>query len=115
MFYGGITLLLYIVYHVAHLTFDFTVPGTHAEGAVYARVFASFQVEWIVVIYLIAQVCLGLHLYHGAWSFMQSLGISHPRFNHLRNHFAVGFATVTCLGFAIVPIAIYTGMIVPTK
>jgi len=112
MFYGGITILLYIVYHIAHLTFGVTAPGEYVDGAVYARVVDSFQEEWIVSVYLVAQVCLGLHLYHGAWSFMQSLGISHPRFNHYRNIFAVGFATVTCLGFAIVPIAVYAGVVV---
>ncbi len=111
MFYGGITILLYIVYHIAHLTFGVTAPGEFVDGAVYARVVASFQIEWIAAVYLVAQVCLGMHLYHGAWSFMQSLGLSHPRFNHYRNMFAVGFAMVTSLGFAIVPIAVYAGVV----
>ncbi len=111
MFWGGITILLYIVYHIAHLTFGVTAPGEYVEGAVYARVVASFQVPWIVAVYLIAQVCLALHLYHGAWSFMQSLGISHPRFNHYRNAFALGFSAVTSLGFAIVPIAVIAGLV----
>ena len=110
MFWGGLAILGYIVYHIAHLTFGATIPGGFSES-VYKNVVVSFQEEWIVAIYLVAQTFLGLHLYHGAWSFMQTLGLSHPRYNQYREHFAVGFATVTSLGFAIVPIAVYCGLV----
>ncbi|MEE2789932.1 MAG: succinate dehydrogenase cytochrome b subunit [Myxococcota bacterium] len=111
MWFGGLTILLYIIYHIAHLTFGATVPGGYHPTNVYQNVVASFQVWWIVAVYVVAQVALGMHLYHGAWSFMQTLGISHPRFNHLRNKFAVGFATITCLGFAVVPLAVMFGIV----
>ncbi|MGC6418640.1 MAG: succinate dehydrogenase cytochrome b subunit [Bradymonadia bacterium] len=111
MFYGGLTLLLYIVYHIAHLTFGQTVPGEYSQTDVYGNVVASFNVPWIVCVYLVAQVCLSLHLYHGAWSFMQTLGFSHPRFNHFRQAAALGLAAVVCIGFSAVPIAVITKVV----
>ena len=39
---------------------------------VYESLKMSFQIPWIAAIYLIAQVFLALHLYHGAWSFLQT-------------------------------------------
>ena len=110
MMFGGITLLLYIGYHIAHLTFGVTTPN-YNETNVYANVVSSFKVWWIVAIYLVAQVSLAFHLYHGAWSFMQSMGLSHPRYNDMRKRFAGGFAFITAVGFAIVPLAIITGQI----
>ncbi len=111
MLFGGITMLLYIVYHIAHLTFGQTVPGQFDQTNVYMNVVRSFSVPWIVVVYLTAQVFLALHLYHGAWSFMQTLGLSHPRFNHLRKRAAAGLAAVVCIGFSAVPIAVITKVV----
>ena len=111
MLFGGITMLLYIVYHIAHLTFGQTVPGEFDQNNVYMNVVRSFSVPWIVVVYLTAQVFLALHLYHGAWSFMQTLGLSHPRFNHLRKRAAAGLAAVVCVGFSAVPIAVITKVV----
>jgi succinate dehydrogenase / fumarate reductase cytochrome b subunit len=74
-------------------------------------VISSFKVWWIVAVYLVAQVSLAFHLYHGAWSFMQSMGLSHPRYNVIRKRFAGGFAFITAVGFAIVPLAVITGQI----
>ena len=34
------------------------------------------------------QLALGVHLYHGAWSLFQSLGLNNPRFNMARRRFA---------------------------
>ncbi len=111
MWFGGLTLLLYIVYHIAHLTFGQTVPGGFDATNVYGNVVASFKVWWIVAVYLVAQLSLGFHLYHGAWSFMQSMGLSHPRYNTLRKNFAVGFSVVVAGGFAVVPLGVIAGFV----
>lgn len=123
MRYGGLIILFFIVYHLAHLTFGVTVPGGYAPappagmpGAlsgtdVFYNVVASFQVPWIVGVYVIAQLALCLHLYHGAWSFMQTLGFNHPRYNPLRKKFAAAFATVILVGNLSMPLAIMAGVI----
>ena len=61
--------------------------------------------------YVIAMVLLGLHLYHGAWSMFQSLGINHPRFNAVRRYFAIGLAVLVTVGNAIMPLAVYFGFV----
>ncbi len=123
MRYGGMIVLFFVLYHLAHLTFGVTVPGGKAAapaagmpGAlsgtdVFYNVVASFQVPWIVGVYIVAQLALCLHLYHGAWSFMQTLGLNHPRYNALRKNFAVAFATVILVGNLSMPLAIMAGVI----
>src|SRR5690606_30751483 len=88
MYASGPLLLLYIVYHIAHLTLGVTtgLGYEHAAGPegnidVYHNVVSSFRVPWLVGIYVVAQILLGLHIYHGAWSLFQSLGINHRRYN----------------------------------
>ena len=113
MLFGGLAILFYIIFHLVHLTFG-AVPDTMVqmqgssilEHDVYQSLIKSFQQTWIAAIYLVAQVFLGLHLYHGAWSFMQTLGLSHPRYDAYRKQFAGAFAAIVCLGFASVPIAV---------
>ena len=55
----------------------------------YQSLIAGFEKWPVVLFYLIAQIALALHLYHGLWSQFQTLGIYHPRYNHLRRPFAV--------------------------
>ena len=118
MLFGGIAILLYIIFHLAHLTFG-AVPNTMVaiegvsvlEHDVYKSLVLSFKQPWISAIYLVAQVFLALHLYHGSWSFMHTLGFSHPRYDAYRKQFAGAFATVICLGFAVVPVAVMAGWV----
>ena len=65
----------------------------------------------MTVFYVIAMVTLGIHLYHGAWSMFQSLGINHPRFNVARRYFAVGLASLVTVGNAIMPLAVLFGIV----
>ena len=86
---SGPLILLYILYHLAHLTFGYTAGLGYehlpmdANGLpdVHSNIVNSFKVPWAVGVYVAAQVLLGLHLYHGAWSLFQSLGLNHPRYN----------------------------------
>ena len=63
------------------------------------------------VFYVIAMVLLGIHLYHGAWSMFQSLGINHPRFNPWRKGIAIGLAIFITVGNAIMPLAVLFGVV----
>jgi succinate dehydrogenase cytochrome b subunit len=59
----------------------------------------------------VANVALGYHLFHGAWSLFQSLGINNRRFNHWRRYFAVAFAAVVVLGNVSFPLAVLAGVV----
>jgi succinate dehydrogenase / fumarate reductase cytochrome b subunit len=81
------------------------------HGDAYHNFVTGFQNPIVSGFYVLAMLGLGLHLYHGAWSFMQTLGLSHPRYNHLRYAFA-GLVTVVILaGNISFPVAVLTGFV----
>ena len=69
----------------------------------------SFERTTVAVIYIVAQVVLALHIYHGAWSMFQSLGLANPRFNDWRRWFAVAFAVVILVGSTSMVLAVQVG------
>ena len=99
MRWGGVIILLFIIYHLLHLTFGARVtPVPFIEGDVYHNVVAGFQVWWIAAIYIVANLALGLHLFHGLHAMFESLGLNHPRFNAWRRYFATVFAVIITVG-----------------
>ena len=56
-------------------------------------------------------VALAIHLRHGVWSLLQSLGASHPRSDRWRQAGATAFAVVVTLGFLVVPLAVQAGWV----
>jgi succinate dehydrogenase / fumarate reductase, cytochrome b subunit len=110
MRWTGVIVLLFVAYHLADLTFGWVNPA--AEGAtVYEKVVASFSNPAIAAFYIVANLALGVHLYHGGWSLFQSMGWNNRRFNHWRRAFAVGFAVFVTLGNLSFPIAVQVGII----
>jgi succinate dehydrogenase / fumarate reductase cytochrome b subunit len=118
MRWGGFLLLAFIIFHLLHLTTRQIDPGgwaTRMDAAgrydIYGNVVASFRIWWVSAIYLVAMVLLGLHLWHGVWSFGRSLGVAKPSDHPLRRRVAPILAVVLWLGFSIVPIAVLAGII----
>ncbi len=110
MRFGGVILALFIVYHILH----FTTGQAHPQfehGAVFRNYVLAFQNPLVFVVYLAAQIALCFHLYHGVWSVFQTLGANHPKYNHLRRPFAVGYALVVFVGFMTPPVLVLTGVI----
>jgi succinate dehydrogenase / fumarate reductase cytochrome b subunit len=108
MIVTGPLVALYVAYHLAHLTLGFTrgLGYEHDVRDVYANVMASFRLWPVALAYVAANVGLGVHLYHGAWSLLQTLGISHPRYDGWLRSFAVAVGLVVATGFLAVPIAV---------
>ena len=65
----------------------------------------------MALLYIVANIALAFHLFHGAWSLFQTMGWSNPRFNVWRRNFAIGFAAVVCIPNISFPIAVLTGVI----
>ena len=110
MRWGGVILLLFVIYHILH----FTTGQAHAafvEGAVHRNYVSAFRSPVVYGVYLLAQIALCFHLYHGVWSFFQTLGLSHPKYNHLRRPFAVVFAVVVFVGFLTPPTLVLAGVV----
>ena len=110
MRWGGVIILLFVIYHLLHLTFGVVHPN-FIEGDVYHNFVAGFQVWWVSAFYIIANLALGLHLYHGLWSMFNSLGLNHPNFNPWKKVFATTFALIVTLGNVSFPVAVMMGVV----
>jgi succinate dehydrogenase / fumarate reductase, cytochrome b subunit len=110
MRWSGVILLLFIVYHLLHLTLG-TVHPSFVPGDVYHNVVSGLHAGITPFFYILAMLALGLHMYHGVWSLMQTVGLSHPRYDRLRYAFAAFIAGVVVLGNLSFPIAAMTGLL----
>jgi len=112
MRWTGVIVLAFIAFHLADLTFGVEAVNPDFEyGDVYANTVASFERWWSAAFYIVANIALGYHLYHGAWSLFQSMGWNKPRFNPWRRHFAVAFALIVVIPNISFPIAVQLGII----
>ena len=112
---SGIVVFAFIVWHLLDLTFGVVntvgTDGEFVRTEVYANVVRSFERWPVALFYIVANLLLGLHLSHGAWSIFQSLGWNNPRFNAWRRAFARGFAAVVVIGNVSFPIAVLIGVV----
>lgn len=108
--WGGVIILLFVIYHLLHLTWGTVHPG-FVQGDVYSNVVAGFSVWWVSAFYLLANLALGLHLYHGLWSMFQTLGLGAGGKRDWRRGFAAAFALIITLGNVSFPIAVLTGVV----
>jgi succinate dehydrogenase / fumarate reductase cytochrome b subunit len=112
MRWGGVIIALFVVYHLAHFTWGWSwVHPDFVAGDPYHNFVAGFSVWWVSSIYIVAQLALGLHLYHGLWSIFQTLGWTNPRFNSWRRRFAQTFAVVTVAGNISFPLSVMAGWV----
>lgn len=110
MRWGGVIILLFVIYHLLHLTTG-DVHHSFIPGDVFHNVVTGFQVWWIAAIYIIANLALGLHLYHGVWAMFSSVGMTNPRFEHWRRTFATVFAIVITVANIAFPMSVLMGFV----
>ncbi|HEX5134669.1 MAG TPA: succinate dehydrogenase cytochrome b subunit [Thermoanaerobaculia bacterium] len=110
MIWSGPLIFLYVAYHLAMFTFLVTGPG-YSPTDVYRNEVQAFQVPAISLFYVVAIVFLGMHLYHGAWSMLHTLGASNPRYRFLRKTIAPVVAIAITAGYIAIPIAVLMGFI----
>jgi succinate dehydrogenase / fumarate reductase cytochrome b subunit len=120
MRWGGVLLLVFIVFHILHFTTGTVFPVasrpdpmypafSHAD--VYGNVIAAFRTPWVVAFYVVSMLFLMLHLFHGAWSSVRTLGLSKPSRFPLQRRVTTVIALVVWLGFTAVPVAVFLGVI----
>ena len=114
MKFSGLTLLFFVLYHLAHFTFPGVAMGNYEHqhySMVYTNFVNGFSVPWVVALYVAAQISLGLHLYHGAYSLFQSVGASNPLRNDTLKQVAQFFALVVTVGNLILPLSVLLGLV----
>ncbi|ASW54517.1 succinate dehydrogenase [Plantactinospora sp. KBS50] len=112
MRWGGVIILLFVIYHLLDLTAG-TVNPVGDPGRPYANVVADFAPgRWYVTLfYTLAIVALGFHLRHGVFSALRSLGQQRPRGERTARRVALVFAVLLCAGYLVVPFAVLTGLV----
>ncbi len=110
---SGIIFFAFIIFHLADLTLGSqpAAPEVWEYGEVYANLVASFSRPLVSAFYILSMAILAGHLYHGAWSMFQSLGINNPRFNPWRRGLAIGLAVLAFAGNSIMPVAVLAGWV----
>lgn len=134
---SGVILLAFIIFHIAHYTVR-NVPGMEyneqlaevplvkngepviKEGEVIMTfnvnnmMVSGFQVWWVAAFYILATGLLCLHLTHGVSSMFQTVGLSNQLWRRRLNRFAWVYGLVVFLGFAVIPVAVLTGILKKT-
>ncbi|HLU29012.1 MAG TPA: succinate dehydrogenase, partial [Glycomyces sp.] len=75
------------------------------------RFVAAFGVWWLVAIYVVAMIALGMHLRHGIWSAVQTLGWSNRKRQPMIKAAALAVALLIVVGFLLPPLAIAFGIV----
>jgi succinate dehydrogenase / fumarate reductase, cytochrome b subunit len=110
MRWGGVIILLFVIYHILDLTTGKLNPNG-VPGEVYDNVVADFSRWYVTLAYTVAMIALGFHVRHGVWSALQTLGRSSGP-NQLRyKAIALVFAVVLTAGFLAVPFAVQFGLV----
>lgn len=114
MRWTGVIVLLFLLFHLADLTWGWANPD-FVRGEAYENVAYSLDRWPVAIFYILANLALGFHLYHGGWSLFQTVGSMSPRFNPrhnpLRRGFSVGFAVVVAGLNITFPIAVLAGIV----
>lgn len=110
MRWGGVIILLFVIYHILDLTTG-TLNPNGVPGEVYDNVVADFSRWYVTLFYVLAVVTVGFHVRHGAWSALQTLGRSSGPDQRRYKAIALVFAVVLTAGFLAVPVAVQFGWV----
>lgn len=111
---GGIVIGLFIVYHLFHFTItingEFLFPGFQ-PGEVYDNVVAAFSFLPAALVYIVAMIALGLHIFHGGWSLFQTFGLNSKRWKMALRTVAALVAALVMVGNISLPLAVLSGLV----
>ena len=113
MYWSGPIVLAFIIFHLLQFTAGYIHPeATFIAGDVYYNLVTGFQVWWVSAWYVFAICLLGLHLRHGLWSMLQSVGLAHSLLKErVLKQVALIVAVLIVLGYISIPISILMGFV----
>jgi len=110
MVWSGPIIAAFVVYHLLDQTLGKLNPD-FVRGDVFHNLVAGFSVPSIAALYVLGQIALGFHLYHGLFSLFQSVGASRPAYDRWRQPFALAAALVIVAGNCSIPFAVLAGAV----
>ncbi|WP_284706321.1 succinate dehydrogenase cytochrome b subunit [Micromonospora phytophila] len=112
MRWGGVIILLFVIYHLLDLTTG-TLNPVGDPSRPYANVVADFAPKrwYVTLFYTLSVVAVGFHLRHGVFSALRSLGQQTPRGERRARVVALVLAVGLCVGYLVVPFAVLTGLV----
>ncbi len=116
MIWTGLVLLAFIIYHLLQFTFRATpdvVQTIDVQGRydVFTMVVSSLRITSIAAVYIVAVVALFLHLYHGAESILQTLGLNDDRTRPKINAVGIAISVLFLVGYGAIPVLILAGIL----
>jgi succinate dehydrogenase / fumarate reductase cytochrome b subunit len=113
MRWGGVLLAIFIVFHLFHFTGGMVgfQPGQFEHLMVYQNVVAGFSNVPIAIFYIIAMFALCLHLDHGIWSMLQTLGFVNTDNTKSLRTVSRFIAFIIFAGFVSVPVSVLAGWV----
>lgn len=117
MRYSGVLLAVFIVFHLLHLTVGAVgfPSGAFSHESVYHNVVTGLSAWFVSVFYILAMGGLCLHLDHGIWSMLETLGFNNARLSRELRLLSRIVALLVFLGFIAVPIAVLAGWLGPKE
>lgn len=79
MIFSGLWLLVFIVVHVKAFKYGAHYDSIEGNADLYRVEMETFRNPLMVLFYVLSMLVVGSHLFHGAASSVQSLGLDHPR------------------------------------
>lgn len=112
MRWGGVIIVLFVVFHLLHLTTNDIAPGG-ASASPYERMVNGFQPEfwYVTLFYVLSVLAVGLHLRHGIWSALATLGVNKAYRERWMHTLSSAIAVVLTVGFLLGPLSVTFGLV----
>ncbi len=111
MRWGGVIIVLFLIYHLLHLTWNSVAPGG-ASDSPFERLVNGFTIWWVLLSYVVAMAAVGFHLRHGFWAALADLGANtSPGRRRVLSATATVLASLIVFGFLLPAFAIFFGWV----
>ena len=119
MIWSGLVIAGFLLYHELHLTLQVIHPeaaaGAHQDVAgrpdVHRMLVAGLGHAATAAVYVAGMVALGLHLFHGIPSSVQTFGLNGPRSFPWLERCGAALALLLAAAFVAIPVAIFAGLV----
>jgi succinate dehydrogenase / fumarate reductase cytochrome b subunit len=115
MAWTGLMVLVFVIFHLLHFTLGQIQPDyfhnmdAHHRWDAYSMYVHGFQNPSLYAVYLVGIALLTAHLGHGASSWLQSLGLRHPKYR--TDGIGTVIAVALFVGYMVPPTAVLAGVI----